>query len=269
MSKTNLIIAGAGGRMGRTIIATALGNAKVTIVGAFDAKSAPSCGVDVGVLVGKEELGVSIGDMMPELAPPVSLADSVIIDFTVPAASMDIINAAHDAGCGLVIGTTGFSPDQEAVIAEVARHIAIVKSGNMSLGVNLLAGLVRKAAAQLSEDFDIEIFEGHHRHKVDAPSGTAILLGDAAAKGRDVSLDEVAAHDRQGARKPGDIGFSVLRGGGIIGDHDVSFVSDAEVLTLSHRAIDRTLFARGAVAAALWVADKKPGLYSMEDVLDL
>jgi len=169
-----------------------------------------------------------------------------------------------------VIGTTGFEVEHEAAIAAAARHATIIKAGNMSLGVNLLAQLTRQVAKLLDDAFDIEILEMHHRHKVDAPSGTALLLGAAAAEGRGVKLSDVAARGRDGitgARKTGDIGFAVLRGGGVVGEHSVIFAADDEIIELRHHASDRSIFARGAVAAAKWGQGKRPGLYSMADVL--
>lgn len=200
-----------------------------------------------------------------------SLCD-VIIDFSTPEASVALAKACAEAnGPALVIGSTGFTPEQEAEIDAAAVKIAIVKSGNFSLGVNMLIGLVRNAAQRLNaKDWDIEITEGHHRRKVDSPSGTALMLGDAAADGRGVDLADVrtAPYDGvQGPRAEGTIGFSVIRGGGIIGEHSVMFASDDEVLTLSHSAIDRSLFAKGAVAAAAWVRSRPAGLYDMQDVL--
>lgn len=203
--------------------------------------------------------------------PDLSLCD-VIIDFSTPDASVELAQTcAARGGPALVIGSTGLSPEQDAVILKAAETVAIVRSGNFSLGVNILIGLVEHAALRLdARDWDIEITEAHHRRKVDAPSGTALMLGEAAASGRNEDLDDVRAAPWDGitgARESGRIGFSSIRAGGIIGDHTVLFASDDEVLTLSHSAIDRSLFARGAVAAAAWVRNRKPGLYDMQDVL--
>jgi 4-hydroxy-tetrahydrodipicolinate reductase len=199
------------------------------------------------------------------------LAD-VVIDFTTPEGSVELAEiSASNNGPRLVVGTTGFNDDQIARMNAAAKEIAIVRAGNFSLGVNMLMGLVEQAARALGpEAYDIEIFEAHHHRKVDAPSGTALMLGAAAAKGRGVELAKVAKHARDGitgARTPGEIGFSVLRGGGIIGEHSVTFAAEDEILTLAHSARDRSLFARGAVAAAVWVAGKPPGAYDMRDVL--
>jgi len=199
-------------------------------------------------------------------------AADVVSDFTTPAVSASLARAcAARGGPALVIGSTGFDAAQIAEIEAAARKIAIVRAGNFSLGVNMLMGLVEQAARALGpEAYDIEIFEAHHHRKVDAPSGTALMLGAAAAKGRGVELAKVAKHARDGitgARTPGEIGFSVLRGGGIVGEHSVTFAAEDEILTLAHSARDRSLFARGAVAAAVWVAGKPPGAYDMRDVL--
>jgi len=196
----------------------------------------------------------------------------VIIDFTTGAASAELATrAAAVGGPALVIGSTGFSDLEEAAVRAASKTTAIVKSGNYSLGVNILAGLVEQAARRLSpQDWDIEIFEAHHRLKIDAPSGTALMLGEAAAAGRGVALSDAAVRARDGLtgpREAGSIGFSVLRGGGIVGEHSVVFAAEDEILTLSHSARDRRLFARGAVEAATWVAGRGPGLYDMMDVL--
>ena len=199
-------------------------------------------------------------------------ACDVVIDFTLPAASAALATAcAARGGLSLVIGSTGFEAGQVATIAAAAGKVAIVRAGNFSLGLNLMMGIVEQAARALGpEAYDIEIFEAHHRRKVDAPSGAALMLGEAAARGRGVALDKVAKRGRDGitgARIDGDIGFSVMRGGGIVGEHSVSFAAEDEILTISHSARDRSLFARGAAAAAVWVAGKGPGEYTMRDVL--
>ncbi len=196
----------------------------------------------------------------------------VVIDFTNPAASVALARAcAARGGPALVVGSTGFDAAQIAAIAEASKKVAIVRAGNFSLGVNMLMGLVEQAARRLGpDDYDVEIFEAHHRRKVDAPSGTALMLGEAAARGRNVQLEKVARHARDGITGPrptGEIGFSVMRGGDVIGEHSVSFAADDEILTLSHSARDRGLFARGAVVAARWVGGRPPGEYDMRDVL--
>ena len=195
-----------------------------------------------------------------------------VVDFSAPAATVEMSALAAQARIAHVIGTTGLSDEDLRRIAAAARHAPIVRSGNMSLGVNLLAMLVRAGAKALGEDYDIEIVEMHHRMKVDAPSGTALLLGEAAAEGRGISLAERSDRGRDGmtgARKPGDIGFASLRGGSVVGDHSVIFAGDGERITLSHLAEDRALFARGALRAALWARGRKPGLYAMADVLGM
>jgi 4-hydroxy-tetrahydrodipicolinate reductase len=198
----------------------------------------------------------------------------VIIDFSTPQASVALARAAAEhGGPALVIGSTGLDPAQEAAIAQAAERIAVVRSGNFSLGVNLLLGLVRQAARALpASDYDIEIVEAHHRRKVDAPSGTALMLGEAAASGRGKKLSAVEVRARDGLtgpREPGAIGFAVLRGGGVVGEHSVLFAAEDEIITLAHSARDRALFARGAVEAALWAAGKTPGLYGMAEVLGM
>lgn len=267
MAKKGILIAGAGGRMGRAVIAEVLRTKGATLAGGFERPGGPDIGKDMGVLVGLDAIGLQVEQ---DAAAGMKRAGAVI-DFTTPAASVENARAAADAGVALVVGTTGFDDEAEAAIAETAQKTAIVKSGNMSLGVNVLAALVEQAATRLDDSFDIEIFEAHHRAKVDAPSGTALMLGAAAARGRDVDLEAksagMAGSDRSGARKSGDIGFSVFRGGGVVGEHKVAFAAMDEVITLSHSAIDRALFARGAVAAARWAIGKPAGLYSMRDVL--
>ena len=248
-----LAIAGALGRMGQAVARAAEGRSDLVVSARFDRP-----GVSGPGLVSQEE---ALGS-----------AD-VVIDFTVPEGSVALAEqAAQRGGPALIIGSTGLSSDQIARIDQAAASIAIVRSGNFSLGVNMLLGLVERAARSLPAGFDIEIFEAHHRRKVDAPSGTALMLGEAAARGRGVNLSEVRVAGRDGLTGPrpeGAIGFSVLRGGGIIGAHSVIFAGDEEVLTLSHAASDRGLFARGALAAAVWAAGRSPGRYDMQDVLGL
>ena len=203
--------------------------------------------------------------------PDLSLCD-VVIDFSTPDASVELAQAcAARGGPALVIGSTGLTPEQDAEILKAAETVAIVRSGNFSLGVNILIGLVEHAAQRLdARDWDIEISEAHHRRKVDAPSGTALMLGEAVANGRAEDLDDIRVAPWDGVtgpRETGKVGFSSTRAGGIIGEHTVLFASEDEVLTLSHSAIDRALFAKGAVAAAAWVRGRKPGLYDMQDVL--
>jgi 4-hydroxy-tetrahydrodipicolinate reductase len=246
-----IAVAGALGRMGQAVAAVVQGQADLTLAARFDRPDVSDSG-----LVPRETA--------------VAAAD-VIIDFTTGSASAELAEAcASRGGPALVIGSTGFDPDQLARVAHAARRVAIVRAGNFSLGLNVLLGLVERAARALPDDFDVEVFEAHHRRKVDAPSGTALMLGEAAAHGRDVELAKVARHGREGitgARPMGEIGFSVMRAGGIVGEHSVLFASEEEILTLSHSARDRGLFAKGAVAAARWVAGRAPGAYDMQDVL--
>jgi 4-hydroxy-tetrahydrodipicolinate reductase len=243
-----IIIAGALGRMGRAVADIA----GPQVSARFDRPGA------VGEWLVSQDEALSSGE--------------VVIDFTSGEASAALAALAAASGApALVIGSTGATAAQLDAIRAASAQVPIVFSGNYSLGVNILTGLVRQTAQRLSAlDYDIEVFEAHHRRKVDAPSGTALMLGEAAAAGRNVALKDVEARARDGVTGPrptGAIGFSVMRGGGIIGEHSVSFVSDEEILTLSHSARDRSLFARGAVAAANWVAGRAPGLYDMQDVL--
>ncbi|RAK57185.1 4-hydroxy-tetrahydrodipicolinate reductase [Phenylobacterium deserti] len=247
-----IAIAGALGRMGRAIAAVVEQDPALQLAGRFDRPEAAD------PILGEREAALNAAD--------------VVIDFSSPAASAALAtHCAERGGPALVIGTTGFDEAQIATINRAAERVAIVRAGNYSLGVNMLMGLVRQAARALpAETYDIEVFEAHHRRKVDAPSGTALMLGEAAAEGRGVQLPEVAVRVRDGItgeRGAGEIGFSVLRGGGIIGEHSVSFVADEEILTLSHSARDRGLFAKGALAAARWVAGRPAGAYDMQDVL--
>lgn len=264
-----LVVVGAGGRMGRALVRAIHETEGATLVGAVERGGSPLIGEDAGTLAGVGPLGVAISD--DPLATFAS-ADGVL-DFTTPAATIEFAGYAAQARIAHIIGTTGCTPEDDAKIAAAARHAPIVKSGNMSLGVNLLAALVEQASRALNAaDFDIEIVEMHHKHKVDAPSGTAILLGEAAADGRKVVLSEASVRGRDGitgAREEGTIGFASLRGGSVVGDHSVILAGAGERLVLSHHAEDRGLFARGAVKAALWAHERKPGLYSMRDVLGI
>jgi len=255
-------------RMGRTLVRVIAATEGVTLHAAIERPDATEIGTDAGTLAGLPPLGV------PVTADPLAAlvkADGVL-DFTVPAATIGFAEIAAQARIVHVIGTTGLADADETKIKAAARHATIVKSGNMSLGVNLLAVLVKQAAKALDADFDIEILEMHHRHKVDAPSGTALMLGEAAAAGRglDLKMRSVRGRDGQtGPRRRGDIGFAALRGGSVTGDHEVIFAGEGESVRLAHVATDRAIFARGAVKAALWGRGKKPGLYSMADVLGL
>ncbi len=268
MSTLKLAVAGAAGRMGRAITRVVLETEGVELAGGLEAKGSPAVGRDMGELAGVGPVGVSVSD------DPLALLSRVdgVIDFTTPETTVYLAELAAQARIIDVIGTTGLSADQEKAIEAAARHARIVKAGNMSLGVNLLVALTRKVAATLGVEFDIEIVEMHHRHKVDAPSGTALMLGRAAAEGRGIPLDDNAIYCREGHTGPrpeGAIGFATLRGGSVVGEHTVIFAGPDETIRLEHRAQSREIFARGAVRAALWAAEKAPGLYSMADVLGL
>ncbi|KRB20590.1 MULTISPECIES: 4-hydroxy-tetrahydrodipicolinate reductase [Mesorhizobium] len=268
-SDMGLVVVGAAGRMGQTLIRAIHTIPGARVIGAVERADSPYLGKDAGELAGIGIINVPISD---DPLPVFAKADGVL-DFTTPASSVEFAGYAAQARIVHVIGTTGCSADDNARIAAAARHATVVKSGNMSLGVNLLAVLVEQAARALdADDFDIEILEMHHKHKVDAPSGTALLLGEAAAAGRGMALagNDVRSRDgHTGVRKTGSIGFATLRGGSVVGDHSVILAGTGERVTLSHHAEDRAIFARGAVKAALWARGKKPGLYSMRDVLGL
>ena len=256
-----IAIAGIAGRMGQALVNAAAGGDFV-VAGGSELPGSAHVGREMGA-------GVVISDSAAKAA---ANAD-VWIDFTTPVATLAALELLNNTKVkAAIVGTTGLSATQEQQIAEHARRIAIVRAGNFSVGVNLLLGLVEQAAARLGPDWDIEISETHHRRKVDAPSGTALMMGEAAARGRDVKLTDMRMppHDGlTGPRKAGAIGFAVSRGGGVIGDHEVRFVSDEEILSIGHRALDRAIFAKGALHAAGWAAGQNPGLYSMRDVLAL
>jgi len=263
-----LAIAGAAGRMGRELARIVHATDGCSLAGGLEAKGSPSVGADYGELIGVGKLGVTISDSAEAV---ISGCDG-IIDFTVPKATLSLVPLTAALKKIHVIGTTGIDAAGDDQIRDASGKTTIVKTGNFSLGVNLLAALVKKAAAALGEDFDIEVLEMHHRMKIDAPSGTALLLGKAAADGREISLKDKSVRVRDGhtgARNSGDIGFATLRGGSVVGDHTVIFAGNGERLELRHVAESRELFARGAVKAALWAQGKKPGLYSMMDVLGL
>lgn len=263
-----LVVNGCAGRMGRTLVRLISQDPEVRLTGGLEQAGSDAIGADIGTLAGLAPSGLSVSD-----DPLVTLKDADgVIDFTSPDSTVALSAVAAQARIVHIIGTTGFTPDQEDQIAAAARHARIVKSGNMSLGVNLLSGLVKKAAAALGDDWDIEVVEMHHRHKVDAPSGTALMLGAAAADGRGVALDDKidsGRHGITGARQSGDIGFATLRGGSVVGDHQVILAGESERITLGHIAEDRDIFARGALRAAVWAHDRDPGIYHMTDVLGL
>lgn len=264
-----LIVVGAAGRMGQALIRTIAEVDGVHLAGAIERPGSEALGRDAGELSG---LGVN-GVLITDDALPVFAQAEGVLDFTAPAATLEFADLAAQARIVHVIGTTGMDESHEARLHAASRHARIVKSGNMSLGVNLLSVLVRQAAKALdAADWDIEVLEMHHRHKVDAPSGTALLLGEAAAEGREIALAEHSVRVRDGhtgPREAGSIGFATLRGGSVIGEHSVLLAGEGETVELTHRATDRSIFARGAVRAALWARSQKPGYYSMLDVLGL
>ena len=267
-SDMRLVIAGAGGRMGRTLIHAVAAAKGLVLAGAVDAPDSAVIGRDAGELAGLGPNGIKVSS---DAAALLKDADG-LIEFTIPAATLAFAELTAAAGKVHVIGTTGHSAEEDAVIAQAAKRATIVKAGNFSMGVNLLTALTKLVAKTLNEDFDIEILEMHHAKKIDAPSGTALMLGRAAAAGRGVDLDQRSVRGRDGmigARRVGDISFASLRGGTVVGDHSVIFAGPAERIELTHRAEDRMIFARGALHAALWARGKKPGLYAMADVLGL
>jgi 4-hydroxy-tetrahydrodipicolinate reductase len=268
MPDMRLIVAGAGGRMGRTLVRAIAETPGFTLTGATEREGSALLGQDSGVLAGTPPNRVPVTSEVR----PLTLAADGIVDFTVPAATVRLAALAAETRLVHIIGTTGTSADDDARIAEAAKRTAIMKSDNMSLGVNLLTVLTKQVARALDEEFDIEIFEMHHNRKIDAPSGTALLFGAAAAEGRKLNLKERSARGRDGhtgARRAGDIGFASLRGGTVAGEHHVIFAGPAERIELHHKAEDRIIFARGALKAAAWARGRDPGLYSMLDVLGL
>jgi 4-hydroxy-tetrahydrodipicolinate reductase len=268
MADMRLIVAGAGGRMGRSLVRAINDTPGAVLAGALEAPGSELLGKDAGTLAGLPANGIILsGDLWT-----ISKEADGILDFTVPAATIANVAIAAQRGLVHVIGTTGLSASDDAVIRSVTQRAIVVKSGNMSLGVNLLAALVKRVARSLDSSFDIEILEMHHRAKVDAPSGTAFMLGEAAADGRDIALHDNSARGRDGItgeRPAGEIGFASMRGGTVAGDHSVIFAGPYERIELTHRAEDRMIFAHGALKAALWAHGKKPGFYSMADVLGL
>jgi len=269
MSDIKIVITGAAGRMGRTLIRQVMETPGCTVFGGTEPKGSDHVGADLGELAG---LGKALGIKVSDDPLAVFAEADAVIDFTRPEASVDHAALAAQARIVHVIGTTGFEEAQTGKIEAAAQHATIIKEGNMSLGVNLMGALVRRVSQTLGTEWDIEVLEMHHKHKVDAPSGTALLLGNAAAEGRGVQLKDVADLDRHSekrARKEGDIGFATMRGGSIVGEHSVLYAAEKERLMLTHIAEDRGIFARGAVAAAKWGQGKGPGLFGMADVLGL
>lgn len=259
-------IIGCAGRVGRMLLAELI--ATDELAGGLVRPDSRLQGADLGVLAGGQPIGLLATHALDELAAQ----SDVLIDFSSAGATAAHVEQASAAGTPIVLGVTGLDAAQQEVVGRAAQVIPVVQAANTSIGVNLLSGLVEKVAATLGDEFDIEIVEMHHRHKVDAPSGTALLLGAAAAAGRGVELDAVAERGRDGytgARQPGRIGMAALRGGDVVGDHSVYFAADGERLVLSHLASDRRIYARGAIRAARWLEGRQPGLYGMKDVLGL
>jgi len=262
-------ILGCGGRMGRTLLAEVLETEGCTLAGGTEMPGHPALGQDLGALAGRDDIGLVATD---NAASVIAAADAAI-EFSTVDATLRHVALSVEQGKAHVIGTTGLDAAATSAVTEAATRTAIVWAANMSLGVNLLLGLTERVARSLGpEAYDIEIVETHHRHKIDAPSGTALALGEAAARGRDVPLADVADRGRDGitgARKSGAIGFAALRGGDVVGDHSVIFAGLGERIELTHKAADRQIYARGAVHAARWLENRTPGLYTMKDVLGL
>lgn len=267
MADLRIIVAGASGRMGRMLVRAVSETEGVELVGATERTGSPLVGTDAGNLAGAGALGVQVCDDLACCAE----AD-VLIDFTVPEATLANAEFVASQGMAMVIGTTGFAPMELERLRQLLADTPVVMAANYSVGVNLALNLIHQAASILGEDYDAEIFEAHHRHKVDAPSGTALAMGHALADGRGVRLDDVAVRSRDGItgeRKPGSIGFSVVRGGNIVGEHKAMFIADEERIEINHIASDRMVFAKGAVRAARWLKGQGPGWYDMRDVLGL
>lgn len=262
----NIGIIGCAGRMGRILTATVLETDGAELAGGTEQANSQFIGEDVATLAGCEPRGTAVGENPMELFE----VSGAVVDFTAPAGTVGHARLAAESGTALVIGTTGLDAADMDAIKIASKKTTIVQASNMSLGVNLLLGLVETVARSLGEEYDIEIVEMHHRHKADAPSGTALMLGEAAARGRGVELNAVSERvrdGRTGARVAGKIGFANLRGGDVVGEHTVILAGPGERVELTHRAADRSIFARGAIRAALWTKGKDPGLYNMRDVL--
>ena len=268
MDIPGIVVTGASGRMGQMLVKMIAASDKARLVGCVEREGHAWVGRDIGSAMGGGAIGVLVTD-----DPLEAFAQAqAVVDFTSPSASVEFAALAAQARAVHVVGTTGLAPAHQHKLDLAAHHAVIVQAGNMSLGVNLLTRLTQKVAQALDADWDIEIVETHHRMKVDAPSGTALMLGQAAAAGRGVALDQALVSGRDGitgARRRGDIGFSAIRGGDVVGEHDVIFAADGERIVLRHIATDRTVFARGALRAALWGLGQKPGRYDMMDVLGL
>ena len=262
-----VIITGASGRMGQMLIRAVATTHGVSLVGATERSGSAAVGQDAGALLGLEPFGVLVSDSLEQCA-----AADVLIDFTTPEACLAHATFVAGHGMAMVVGTTGFDAKQQAQLDDILADTPTVVAANYSVGVNLALSLIQQAAKVLNADYDAEIYEAHHKHKVDAPSGTALAMGKALATGRNVALEDVAVYSREGitgARERGSIGFSVVRGGNIVGDHKAMFIADEERVEINHFASDRMVFAKGAVRAALWLSQQPSGRYDMQDVLGL
>lgn len=268
MAGTKIGIVGCGGRMGRMLVAEITATEGCSVAGGVAKPGSAHVNHDIGELAGIGRIGIPVGDSAEKL-----IRDSdVVIDFTAPGVTTTNAALAARLGKPMVIGTTGLSPEQSEAVHQAARNIPIVWAPNMSLGINLLLGVVEEVARRLGADWDVEIMEMHHRGKVDAPSGTALALGRAVAAGRSVAFEEVEQRARDGItgpRRTGNIGFAALRGGDAVGDHHVIFAGAGERLEFSHRATTRAIYAKGAVRAARWVVGRAPGVYGLKEVLGL
>ncbi len=267
MADLRVIVAGASGRMGRMLVRAISETDATQLVGATERTGSPLVGTDAGTLAWIGALGVNISDELDCCE-----AADILIDFTAPAATLANAEfvASHDMG--IVIGTTGFESAELEHLQQILKNTPVVMAANYSVGVNLALNLIRQAASILGDDYDAEIFEAHHRHKVDAPSGTALAMGQALAAGRNVNLDDVAVRSRDGitgAREAGSVGFSVVRGGNIVGEHKAMFIADEERIEINHIASDRMVFAKGAVRAGIWLQGQSSGWFNMHDVLGL
>ncbi len=265
---TRIAVLGATGRMGRAVVQAAAASPLIKLGAAIEVEGHADIGRDAGLLAGTEDTGVSI---CADLAGSVARFD-VLVDFTRPEGTLAALPLCVAQQRAMVIGTTGFTPEQRAQVEQAAKVIPICMAANFSIGVNLCLRLLEQAAKALADDFDIEVVEAHHRHKVDAPSGTALAMGAALARGAGRDLKSCAVYERYGQTGPREqrtIGFSTVRGGDVVGDHTVMFLGDGERVEISHKASSRMNFANGAVRAAAWLHGRGPGLYSMGDVLGL
>ena len=268
MKKIKVVVTGASGRMGQTVIKKVINDKSLKLIGATEIAGHKNIGLDLGKVLKVKKIGIKISENIL----PLFAKTDVVIDFTLPKATLEHVKIAAQARIIHVIGTTGFNNNQLKKIKYAAKHATIIKSGNMSLGVNLLEKLITQAASKLDTSFDIEVNEIHHKHKIDAPSGTALMMANAAAKGRNVNLEKVKKISRintKGGRQKNKIVLSSFRKGKVVGNHEVVFSSADEIITLEHSALDRRIFASGAIHAAKWGYGKNPGLFTMADVLGL